>query len=156
MHYHIDLCRLRHIVELEREGDLALRHVADAPAAGHAAHFDGGLLPAQHPGKGRVDLVAHGREAGQGGRLVGQLLLPLFAGSLPGLRGPYPLRLGDDVGVSRFQRRAQGDAEGHGAVPPDVEVEPLDLPPRQLIGDAPGHSQHHALFLHLRSSARGS
>ena len=96
------------------------------------------------------------REVGQGGRLVGQLLLPLFAGSLPGLRGPYPLRLGDDVGVGGFQRRAQGDAEGHGAVPPDVEVEPLDPPPRQLIGDAPGHSQHHALFLHLRSSAKGS
>ena len=156
MHYHIDLCRLGHIVELEREGDLALRHVADAPAAGHAAHFDGGLLPAQHPGKGRVDLVAHGREVGQGGRLVGQLLLPLFAGSLPGLCGPYPLRLGNDVGVGGFQRRAQGDAEGHGAVPPDVEVEPLDPPPRQLIGDAPGRPQHHALFLHLCSSARGS
>ena len=67
-----------------------------------------GFCPPSTPGKGRVDLVAHGREVGQGGRLVGQFLLPLFAGSLPGLCGPYPLRLGDDVGVSRFQRRAQG------------------------------------------------
>ena len=81
--------------------------MADAPAAGHAAHLDGGLLPVQDPGKGRVDLIAHGREVGQRDILVGQRRLPLLAGGLPGLCRPYPVHLADDIVIRRLRRYAQ-------------------------------------------------
>ena len=143
MYYHINLCRGRHVVQLQCKGDLPLCHGADTPAADHAPHLDGGFLAAQHLGKGRVHGVAHGRKIGQR-HLFGRqrrFRLAFSAGQLPGLRLGDPLGLLGHKAVRLGPVHPQGDADGHRAVSPDPQVELFHLAAGALIPDAAGAPQ---------------
>ena len=142
MHYHIDLRRRGHMIQLQRKGDLPLCHKAHAPPAGHAAHFDNRLVPAQHSGKGRVDLIAHGRKIGQRCFLIRQR--PRFLrcaphGTFPGLL--HPVGACGHKTVCRFCTCPQGDAHRHGAILPHTDVQVLDPFAGQLVLDAACRAQ---------------
>ena len=137
MYYHIDLCRFRHIVQLQRKGDLPLGHGADPPAAGHIPHLDGGFLPAQYRRKRRIHLIAQGGKVGKGGLRVRQRsLVPGTAALLPLLCAPDPVCPLRHKGVCRLPCGAQGDAHRHGAVRSDPEIQVLHPAADHLIPDA--------------------
>ena len=113
VYYHIDLRCRGLIIQLQSKGDLPLARAAHAPAAGHAAHFQDRLLPAQHPGKGRVDLIAHGGKVGQCRGLVRQvsvILVPLGDVLHPGI--PDPLGVLQHKTVSLLKAEPNGAPYG--------------------------------------------
>ena len=152
VYYHIDLRRRGLVIQLQGKGDLPLSRAAHAPAAGHAAHLQNGLLPAQHPGKGRVDLIAHGGKVGQRRglvRQVGVVLVALRDILHPGI--PDPLGVLQHKTVSLLQTGRQRDAYHHGAVAAHPQMQLLYLFAHQLVLNALHAAQLGArLCRHLR------
>ena len=106
-----------------------LFHIAHAPPAGHVPHLQLGRLAAQHPGKGRIHLLADGLKQRQALLLRGRRAVLLFAGG-PGhlLFCPdHPAHSLGHKGVRLVRAHLHGHAHGHRAVPTHPQVQILHL-----------------------------
>lgn len=106
-----------------------LFHIAHAPPTGHVPHLQLGRLAAQHPGKGRIHLLADGLKQRQALLLRGRRAVLLFAGG-PGhlLFCPdHPAHSLGHKGVRLVRAHPHGHAHGHRAVPTHPQVQILHL-----------------------------